>query len=167
MNCKIIFQMMVRRKTRLSVCLSRQSLFPLFLQLILAILSSTMFAGLSFSAEVTLAWDHNDQVPVTGYYVYYGIESGNYSAKIDVGSEPQYTLVDLDDLKSYYIAVTAYNEFGESGFSEEIIYASYACEADIDFDGDIDGSDMVLYAENAMGINLATLVAKFGSTDCP
>jgi hypothetical protein len=104
---------------------------------------------------------------VTGYYVYYGLESGYYSVKIDAGSESQYTLVDLDDLKSYYIAVTAYNEFGESGFSEEIIYASYACDADIDFDGDIDGSDLVLYAEGAMDINLAIFVAKFGLTDCP
>jgi hypothetical protein len=126
-----------------------------------------MFAQLSHSGEVTLAWDHNDQVSVTGYYVYYGLESGNYAAKIDAGSESQYTLVDLDDLKSYYIAITAYNEFGESDFSEEIIYASYACNADIDVDGDIDGSDLVLYAEDAMDINLAIFVAKFGLMDCP
>ena len=126
-----------------------------------------MFAQLSHSADLTLAWDHNDQVSVTGYYVYYGLESGNYTAKEDAGSEPQHTLVGLDDLESYYIAVTAYNEFGESDFSEEIIYASYACEADIDFDGDIDGSDLVLYTEYAMGFDLATLIAKFGMTDCP
>jgi hypothetical protein len=126
-----------------------------------------MFVQLSHSAEVTLAWDHNDQFSVTGYYVYYGLESENYSTKIDAGSEPQYTLVGLDDLKSYYIAVTAYNEFGESGFSEEIIYASSACQADIDFDGDIDGSDLVLYAEDSMGINLDIFIAKFGLTDCP
>ena len=126
-----------------------------------------MFAQLSNSAEVTLAWDHNDQIPVTGYYVYYGLESGNYSTVVDAGSEPQYTLVDLDDLKSYYIAVTAYNEYGESDFSEEIICVAYACQADIDFDGDIDGSDLVLYAEDAMEINLEIFVAKFGLTDCP
>jgi hypothetical protein len=82
-------------------------------------------------------------------------------------SEPPYTLLDLDDLESYYIAVTAYNEFGESDFSEEIIYASYACDADIDFDGDIDGSDLVLYAEDSTGINLDIFIAKFGLTDCP
>jgi hypothetical protein len=104
---------------------------------------------------------------VTGYYVYYGLESRNYCTKIDAGSEPQYTLVGLDDLESYYIAVTAYNEFGESDFSEEIIFASYACNADIDFDGDIDGSDLVLYAEDAMDINLEIFVAKFGLTNCP
>ena len=154
-------------KARLSVCFSRHSLFSQFLQLILTLLFSTMFAQLAHSADLTLAWDHNDQVSVTGYYVYYGLESGNYSAKIDAGSEPQYTIVDLNDLESYYIAVTAYNEFGESDFSEEIIFASYACNADIDFDGDIDGSDLVLYAENSTGINLDIFIAKFGSTDCP
>ena len=159
--------MLVTLKARFSVCLSRHSLFSLFFRLMLTILFSTMFAQHSHSGEVTLAWDHNDQVSVTGYYVYYGLESGNYSTKIDAGAEPQYTLVDLDDLKPYYIAITAYNEFGESDFSEEIIYAPYACDADIDFDGDIDGSDLVLYAEDAMDINLAIFVAKFGLTDCP
>ena len=167
MNCKIIFQMFATLKTRLAVCLSRPSLFSQILPLILTFLFSTLFVQLSHSAEVTLAWDHNDQVSVAGYYVYYGIDSGSYSVKIDAGSEPLYTVVGLDDLKSYYIAVTAYNEFGESDFSEEIIHVSYACQADIDFDRDIDGSDLGLYAEDAMGINLATFVAKFGSTDCP
>ena len=167
MNCNIIFQMLVILKTRLFLYLSRQSIFSQFLPLILALLCSTMFVPVSHSANVTLAWDHNDQVSVTGFYVYYGLESGIYSTKIDAGSEPQYTLVGLDDLKSYYIAVTAYNEFGESDFSGEIIYASNACQADIDFDGDIDGSDLVLYAEDAMGMNLDLFIAKFGMTDCP
>ena len=126
-----------------------------------------MLAKHSHSSEVTLAWDYNDQIPVTGYYVYYGLESGIYSNKIDAGSEPQYTLGDIDELKSYYIAVTAYNEFGESDFSEELIYSAYACNADIDFDGDIDGSDLVLYTEDPMGLNLDIFLAKFGLTDCP
>ena len=167
MNCKIMFQIMKELITSLSACLSRPRLFSQFLSLILTLLFSIMFAQLSHSADLTLAWDHNDQVSVTGYYVYYGLESGNYTAKEDAGSEPQYRLVGLDDLESYYIAVTAYNEFGESDFSEEIIYASYACDADIDYDGDIDGSDLVLYAEDSMGINLDIFIAKFGLTDCP
>ena len=167
MNCRILFQMLVILKTRLFFCLSCRSIFSQFLPLILALVCSTTFVPLTHSANVTLAWDHNDQVSVTGYYIYYGLESGNYSTKIDAGPEPQYTLVGLDDLTSYYIAVTAYNEFGESDFSGEIIYASHACEADIDFDGDIDGSDLILYTEDSMSINLGTFVAKFGLTDCP
>ena len=159
--------MFVTLKTHLSVCLSRPSLSSQCWSLMLTLLFATMFVQLSHSADVTLAWDHNDQVSVAGYYVYYGLESGNYSTKIEAGSELQYTLGGLDDLKSYYIAVTAYNEFGESDFSGEIIYAAQACQADIDFDGDIDGSDLVLYAEEAMGINLDIFIAKFGLTDCP
>ena len=152
--------------TSLSACLSRPRLFSQFLSLILTLLFSITFAQLSHSADLTLAWDHNDQVSVTGYYVYYGLESGNYTAKEDAGSEPQYTIIGLDDLESHYIAVTAYNEFGESDFSEEIIYDSYACEADIDYDGDIDGSDLGLYAENSTVFSLDIFIAKFGSTDC-
>ena len=167
MNCKIMFQIMKELITSLSACLSRPRLFSQFLSLILTLLFSITFAQLSHSADLTLAWDHNDQVSVTGYYVYYGLESGNYTAKEDAGSEPQYTIIGLDDLESHYIAVTAYNEFGESDFSEEIIYDSYACEADIDYDGDIDGSDLGLYAENPTVFSFDIFIAKFGSTDCP
>jgi hypothetical protein len=167
MNCKIMFQIMKELITSLSACLSRPRLFSQFLSLILTLLFSITFAQLSYSADLTLAWDHNDQVSVTGYYVYYGLESGNYTAKEDAGSEPQYTIIGLDDLESYYIAVTAYNEFGESDFSEEIIYDSYACDADIDYDGDIDGSDLGLYAENSTVFSLDIFLAKFGLTDCP
>jgi Fibronectin type III domain len=167
MICKIIFQMLITLKTQLSVRLSLHSLFFRFFSLTLTLLISSMFVPLSHSAEITLAWDHNDQVSISGYFVYYGLESGNYSVKIDVGFEPQYTLVGLSDTTSYYIAVTAYNEFGESDFSEEIMFSAYACDTDIDFDGDIDGSDLVLYAEDSMAIDLAAFGAKFGMTNCP
>ena len=159
--------MLMTFKTRFAALLSRHKRYSQNFPLILTLLISIIIVPSSHSADITLAWDHNDQVPITGYYVYHGLESGNYSAKIDAGSEPQYTLVGLDDLQSYYIAVTAYNEFGESDFSEEIVYASHACDADIDFDGDIDGSDLVLYAEDAMAINLSTFIVSFGRTACP
>lgn len=154
MNCKIIFLRLAMLKPRHSVCLACHNFFPQLFPLILIFLFSTMFVQLSHSAEVTLMWDQNDPMSVTGYYVYYGLESGSYTTKIDVGYDTQYTLFDLDDLTAYYIAVTAYNEFGESDFSEEIIYASHACEGDYDGDGNIDGTD------------LAISIAEFGRTDC-
>ena len=154
MNCKIIFLRLAMLKPCHSVCLARHNLFPQSFRLILIFLFSTLFAQFSHSAEVTLMWDQNDPMSVTGYYVYYGLESGSYTTKIDAGYDSQYTLFDLDDLTSYYIAVTAYNEFGESDFSEEIIYASHACEGDYDRDGNIDGTD------------LAIAVSDFGRTDC-
>ena len=133
-------------------------------------------------------WDQNDPMSVTGYYVYYGLESGNYTTKIDVGYDSQYTLFDLDDLTSYYIAVTAYNEFGESDFSEEIIYASHACAGDYDLDGTVDGADLVRSAVDfgrtnchdtgdcdgdmdndgdSDGTDLSRFVLDFGRTGCP
>lgn len=166
-NFKQIFRTLMTLKIRLSVSLSRHILSSQVLVLILTLLISTFSIRFSHSADVTLAWDHSDPLSVMGYYVYYGPESGNYSAKIDAGSEPQYTIIGIDDLKSYYVAVTAYNEFGESDFSGELIYASYACDADIDFDSDIDGADLALYAEDATGIDIQTFIAKFGHVDCP
>jgi hypothetical protein len=154
MNRQIIFLFLATLKPHHSVRLARRNLFPQFFPLILTFLFSTMFAQLSHSAEVTLMWDQNDPMSVTGYYVYYGLESGSYTTKIDAGYDSQYTLFDLDDLTSYYIAVTAYNEFGESDYSEEIIYPSHACEGDFDRDGNIDGTD------------LANSVADFGRTNC-
>jgi hypothetical protein len=136
-----------------------------FLQLISTLLLSTTFVQLSDAAEVTLAWETNSQA--AGYYIYCGFESGNYQVKIDVGLASQYTIFDLDDLNTYYLAATAYNEYGESDFSEEIIYTPGACDTDIDFDGDTDGSDLALYAEDAMGLDLEMLAARFGGTGCP
>jgi hypothetical protein len=149
-----MFLFLTTLKPRHSIFLACRNLFPKFFPIILTFLFSTMFVQLSNSAEVTLMWDQHDPMSVTGYYVYYGLESGSYTTKIDVGYDSQYTLFDLDDLTSYYIAVTAYNEFGESDFSEEIIYASHACEGDYDGDGNIDGTD------------LAISVADFGRTNC-
>ena len=57
---------------------------------------------------------------LAGYKVYYGNSSGSYSNVIDVGS---FTNAEIDDLApgTYYLAVTAYDIFGnESNFSEEI-----------------------------------------------
>ena len=138
------------------------SFVPLF---ILIMIFSTTFTRPSHGAEVTLAWDDNDAV--VGYYLYYGFESRNYSFKIDVGPELQYTLFNLDDMETYYFAVTAYNENGESDFSDEIVYAAGGCEVDIDFDGDIDGSNLFDYTEDTMGVNLEIFAAKFGSMRCP
>jgi hypothetical protein len=167
MSYKIIFQTLLTLKTQLCASLARHSRLSQIFPLVLPLLISIIFVPLSHSADLTIAWDHNDQASVTGYYVYYGFESGSYLAKEDAGSEPQYTIVGLDDMELYYIAVTAYNDFGESDFSEEIIAAPNACNADIDFDGDIDGTDLILYAEDSMGLDLDIFIAKFGSTDCP
>ncbi|MBW1900431.1 MAG: fibronectin type III domain-containing protein, partial [Deltaproteobacteria bacterium] len=79
--------------------------------------------------DVTLAW--NASTGATGYKIYYGTNymasgppyngTGAYegNSPIDVGSTTQFTIHDLPDAWLRF-ALTAYNDFGESGFSEEV-----------------------------------------------
>lgn len=85
-----------------------------FQLLVLFIMSSTVFAG-----EIKLAWDASPE-PVSGYRLYYGLSSGNYTENIDVGKVTTYTLTGLQDGQTYYIATTAYNDLGESDYSNEV-----------------------------------------------
>ena len=56
---------------------------------------------------------------VAGYKVYYGTVSRVYGSPINVGNVTTYTF-DLSPAQRYFIAVTAYNQFGESGYSNEL-----------------------------------------------
>lgn len=84
------------------------------------IILNIFFPTLVTAAEVTLQW--NPSTEATGYVLHYGIESEFYGNSIDVGRNLQHTVTGLDNSQMYYFAVTAYNEFGESDFSEEISY---------------------------------------------
>lgn len=80
----------------------------------LLIACSPVFAGFR-----TLSWDPS--VGATGYRVYYGESSRDYSASLDVGNTTIVTLdADLDDCTRWFFAVTAYNSAGESEYSEEV-----------------------------------------------
>ncbi len=70
----------------------------------------------------TLAWDANTETTVSGYKVYFGTKTRNYSSVKDVGNNTQYNLNILNREKKYYLAVTAYNNTSESPYSEEISY---------------------------------------------
>jgi hypothetical protein len=72
------------------------------------------------AAQIKLAWDPPPaDSNVTGYKVYYGTASGTYRHHIDVGYVMAYTVQPLSQRVTYYFAVTAYNQFGESGYSNE------------------------------------------------
>jgi hypothetical protein len=73
-------------------------------------------AAFGHSAEVTLQWNPVDGSD--GYRVYYGSVSRNYQAPENAGRQTDYT-ISLDP-GVYYFAVTAYNNYGESGYSEEV-----------------------------------------------
>nr|MDJ0818473.1 hypothetical protein [Desulfobacterales bacterium] len=65
---------------------------------------------------VRISWDPIDGAQ--GYQIYYGSASGVYEMIINVGDVLEYTFDNLEP-GIYYYAVTAYNEYGESGFSQE------------------------------------------------
>jgi hypothetical protein len=75
-----------------------------------------MFATPAHSVDVSLQW--NSVAEADGYNVYYGTESGSYQTPEDVMDQTSHTL-SLDP-GTYYFAVTAYNNYGESGYSEEV-----------------------------------------------
>ena len=73
--------------------------------------------------SVTLAWNPSTDVNVIGYNIYYGIASGIYTSKTDVGNATSATIPGLTAGVTYYFAITAYDSFGqESGYSSEISY---------------------------------------------
>ena len=63
-----------------------------------------------------------DSQTCSGYKIYYGTESGNYTyPPVDAGNMTRYTINDLDENQTYYFAVTAYASAGEeSKFSPEV-----------------------------------------------
>ena len=87
-------------------------------------------AGLLFGAAppstytVNLAWDRSPSVEVTGYRIYYGIASGNYSNSVVTGNVASNSVAGLVGGVTYFLAVTAFDAAGvESPPSNEIRYA--------------------------------------------
>jgi len=99
---------------------------PCFLRSILFLISILLCALLiqhADAASVTLAWNPNSEPDLAGYRVYYGKASRSYESVIDVGSQTTYTISGLEDGKTYYFAVKAYNFIGvESALSDELKY---------------------------------------------
>jgi len=98
-------------------------------ELIKCILVVTIFGalffvpGVSLAASVTLGWDPNTDADCAGYQIYYGEASGEYWFQQDVGNQTRHTVNDLEEGKTYYFAVTAYNlENLESDYSKELAY---------------------------------------------
>jgi hypothetical protein len=68
------------------------------------------------SAEVTLQW--NSVPEADGYNIYCGSEPRNYQPPQNAENNTTHT-VSLDP-GTYFFAVTAYNSYGESGYSQEV-----------------------------------------------
>jgi len=71
------------------------------------------------AGTVDLEWD--PAPGANGYKVYYGSAAGQYTQIKDVGNRTTTTMSNLTDCTDYFMAVKAYNAFGESGeFSNEV-----------------------------------------------
>ena len=79
-----------------------------------------LFCSLAFPAEVTLEWDHSVSETVTGYRIYYGTESRQYSDHDVTGYATTHTVKDLAP-GTWFFTATAIDAAGnESGFSNEV-----------------------------------------------
>jgi len=69
---------------------------------------------------VLLMWNPNHERDLAGYRVYLGERSRHYYEVYGVGLQTAFTLQELKPGKTYYMAVTAYDLYGnESRYSEE------------------------------------------------
>ena len=103
--------------------------YPILRLIIVGCFALSLFGtGTASAATIALSWDppvsNNDGTPYTnlsGYKIYYGTSSGNYSQSIDVGNVVTYTLNNLSDGVTYYFVTTAYDTSNvETPYSNEI-----------------------------------------------
>ncbi len=72
------------------------------------------------SAAVRISWDRNTEPDVTGYYLYHGTASGQYSDVVWVDNVVSYDYT-ITGSGTHYFAVTAVNSAGvESPYSSEV-----------------------------------------------
>ncbi|OPL13835.1 MAG: hypothetical protein AVO38_12755 [delta proteobacterium ML8_D] len=89
------------------------------------------FASYSLAAEVHFQWGASSGV-VDGYRIYYGSESGGpYLNLLDEigGTTTEYTAT-LDEAWTYYLVVRAFNDYGESGNSNEVVWSFNSVDSD-------------------------------------
>lgn len=110
----------------------KQSILILFIIMISSIVSA---------ADVTLKWEANTEPDLAGYKIYYDTDSGEpYYGDSTNGrspvvlklddlkdvSNPEYTMIGLNQDSRWYFVVTAYDTEGlESGFSNEVSTYNY------------------------------------------
>jgi len=95
--------------------------------LILIVFAVFSFSN-AFAGIASLSWDppttNEDGTPLadlSGYKIYYGTASFNYTQNINVGNVTTYTVSNLTDGLTYYFAVTAYDSsLNESDYSSEL-----------------------------------------------
>jgi len=80
-----------------------------------------LFPTMLWASSVTISWQANTEVDMTGYKIYYGIQPGVYSVIIDAGNVTSYPIENLTAGVTYYFTLTAYDQSGnESGYALEV-----------------------------------------------
>ncbi len=105
------------------------------------ILAFILFISITnvYSAQVTLEWNPNTEPDFAGHKIYSGTSSRNYDSVNDVGDLTSYTIQNLVEGQTYYIAVTAYNTFNtESDYSAEVVYTIPILDLTVPSNGSMD-----------------------------
>lgn len=82
-------------------------------------LNQTVFAAVS----VKLAWSPNSEPDLLGYKIHKGSASRAYTEQFPVVGETTFTVNGLVRGNTYYFTATAYNNVGDSGYSNEVSYS--------------------------------------------
>src|SRR5215203_4729953 len=89
-----------------------------FLLLTLLFLASSRAAQ---AATITLAWDPDTTGTVTGYVLYWGVQSGQYSQSMTLGKVTSATVTPATNESMIYFAVRSFNSAGMSALSQEVV----------------------------------------------
>ena len=101
--------------------LLRRCQVPAILYSLLAASFLLLTSQITFASQVTLAWDPSNEPGISGYKIYYGTSSRNYTGNADAGNTDTYTVTGLSQGQTYYFAVTAHDAQGhESSYSNEV-----------------------------------------------
>ncbi len=83
-----------------------------------------------YASSVTLAWDPSPDAGVTGYRIYFGGVTGNYTNSATVGDVTTATIGNLNTNRTYFFAAVAYDSSGvESDFSNEVMFTTPSTNA--------------------------------------
>lgn len=77
--------------------------------------------GIANAGELVVTWLASERAD--GYYVYLGSATGTYDVgKFDAGPALEYrrTIEQANDDKTVFVAVSAYNSYGETALSDEV-----------------------------------------------
>jgi len=117
-----------------------------------------------FAKSISFAWNPGPSNLVSGYILYYGTYSGNYSQSINVGLTTSATVSDLSEGETYFFVVTAYNASGTQSLpSNQVVVgpnywtgkpaSAIGASPFISYSGDFngDGKQDILWRNTATG----------------